>query len=43
MISTMFLQIFSMHVYLDTKVLTDVCRVMADKGVEEAAAPPIED
>ncbi len=36
-------KIVSMHVYLDTQVLTDVCRVMADKGVEEAAAPPIED
>jgi ketosteroid isomerase-like protein len=36
-------KIVSMHVYLDTKVLADVCRSMADKGVEEAAAPPIED
>lgn len=35
-------KIVSMHVYLDTKVLADVCRVMADRGVEEAAAPPIE-
>lgn len=36
-------KIVSMHVYLDTKVLADLCRDMADKGVEEAAAPPIED
>ncbi len=36
-------KIVSMHVYLDTEVLADLCRVMADQGVEEAAAPPIED
>ena len=36
-------KIVSMHVYLDTQVLADVCRVMVDRGIEEAAAPPIED
>ncbi len=36
-------KIVSMHVYLDTKVLADVCRVMAEQGIEEAAAAPIED
>ena len=36
-------KIVSMHVYLDTQVLADVCRLMADKGIEEAAASSIED
>ena len=36
-------KIVSMHVYLDTQVLADVCRVMVDRGIEEAAAPPIKD
>lgn len=36
-------KIMSMHVYHDTQVLADVLRVTADKGVDEAAAPPIED
>ena len=36
-------KIVSMNVYLDTKVLADVCLVMAEKGIEEAAAVPIED
>lgn len=36
-------KIVSMHVYLDTQVLEDVCRDMANQGIEEAAEPPIED
>jgi ketosteroid isomerase-like protein len=36
-------KIVSMHVYLDTQVLADICHIMADKGIEEAAAPTIED
>ena len=36
-------KIVSMHVYLDTEVLDHSLRVMADKGIAEAAAPPIED
>ena len=36
-------KIVSMHVYLDTEVLGHTLRVMADKGIAEAAAPPIED
>ena len=35
-------KIISMHVYLDT-ALNHTLRVMADKGITEAAAPPIED
>jgi ketosteroid isomerase-like protein len=29
------------HAYLDTQLIADACRVMAEAGVEEAAAPPI--
>jgi ketosteroid isomerase-like protein len=36
-------KIVSMHVYLNTQVLADICRDMADGGIEEAAASPIED
>jgi ketosteroid isomerase-like protein len=36
-------KIVSMHVYQDTQVLANTCRHMTDKGIEEAAAPPIED
>jgi ketosteroid isomerase-like protein len=36
-------KIVSMHVYLDTQVLEQVCRDMADGGIAEAAAAPIED
>jgi hypothetical protein len=36
-------KIVSMHVYLDTQELVEVCRDMADRGTEEAAASPIED
>jgi ketosteroid isomerase-like protein len=36
-------KIMSMHVYLDTQILADVCRHMADKGIDEAVAKPIED
>jgi ketosteroid isomerase-like protein len=36
-------KIVSMHVYLGTQALEDVCRIVAAHGVEEAAAPPIED
>lgn len=33
----------SIHAYLDTKVLADTLRVMADNGLAEAVAPPILD
>lgn len=36
-------KIVSMHVYLDTEVLDHTLRVIADRGIMEAAAPPIED
>jgi len=36
-------KIVSMHIYLDTEVLADACRRMADRGIVEAAAAAIED
>jgi hypothetical protein len=31
-----------MHVYLNTQVLADLFLIMADQGIEEVAASPIE-
>lgn len=36
-------KVVSLHAYLDTEVFADACRRMADDGVVEAAAKPIED
>jgi ketosteroid isomerase-like protein len=36
-------KIVSMHAYTDTEVLASLCRLMADRGIAEASAPPIED
>jgi ketosteroid isomerase-like protein len=31
------------HAYLDTERVTETCRLLAESGMEEAAAPPITD
>ncbi len=36
-------KVVSLHAYLDTEVFADACRRMADQGIDEAAAAPIED
>jgi ketosteroid isomerase-like protein len=36
-------KVVSLHEYLDTEVLADACRRMAEQGIAEAAAEPIED
>lgn len=36
-------KVVSLHAYLDTALFDDACRSMADAGIAEAAAPPIQD
>ena len=36
-------RVVSLHAYLDTEVFAEACRRMAARGIEEAAAAPIED
>ncbi|MCG6122249.1 MAG: nuclear transport factor 2 family protein [Microvirga sp.] len=36
-------KVVSLHAYLDTAVFDEACRRMAEDGIAEAAAPPIED
>lgn len=33
----------ALHAYLDTEIFTAACRRMAEQGIAEAAAAPIED
>jgi ketosteroid isomerase-like protein len=34
-------RVVEFHAYLDTQLIAEACQVMADAGIEEAAAPPI--
>lgn len=36
-------KLVSLHAYLDTEIVADACRRMADCGIAEAGAAPIED
>ncbi|MGA2292391.1 nuclear transport factor 2 family protein [Bradyrhizobium sp.] len=36
-------KVVSLHAYLDTQVVADTCRRLAEWGLADAAAPPIED
>jgi ketosteroid isomerase-like protein len=36
-------KVVSLHAYLDTQVVADTCRRLAEWGLAVAAAPPIED
>lgn len=36
-------KVVSLHAYLDTQTYADACRRMAENGIDEAAAAPIED
>src|SRR5262245_47686922 len=36
-------RLVSLHAYLDTQKVAEVCQRLAQQGIREAAAPPIED
>ena len=36
-------RVVSLHAYLDTRLVTETCRRLAEQGIEEAAAAPIVD
>lgn len=36
-------KLVSLHAYLDTEIVKDACEKMADSGIAEASAAPIED